>query len=166
MFIDEPTLQVYGQSTYITLSKEKLIEDINAVVHAVRDAGAVAGIHSCGCTDWSILLESDADIVSFDAFNYFNSLELYDSELKGFLSRGGSLAWGLVPTSENVLRLNARGLVDLYERQIDALLNKGIDYDLLKTRTLITPSCGAGNLSIMVSEKVYGLTAEISSFLA
>lgn len=166
VFIDEPTLHVYGQSTYITLSRDKIIEDINDVVHAIKDAGALAGIHSCGSTEWSIPLESDADIVGFDAFNYFTSLELYFSELNSFLSRGGSLAWGLIPTSEKILNLRAEDLADLYKRQIDTFQKKGANRDLLRRQTLITPSCGAGNLSIIVSEKVYSLTAEVSSLLA
>ena len=166
IFIDEPALHVYGQSSYITLTKEDVIEDINAVVQAIKDANAVAGIHSCAYTDWSILLESKADIVSFDAFSYFKSLKLFSSEVKSFLLRGGTFAWGLVPTSEEVLRLKAGDLVDLFKQQMDALVDKGISYDLLRNQILITPSCGAGNLSIVASEKVYGLTAEVSNLLA
>lgn len=165
IFIDEPALYAYGLSTHITLKKENILQDIDAVIDAIHGAGAKAGIHSCSRTDWSILLESKADIVSFDAYGYFDSLGPYNTEVRNFLSRGGALAWGLVPVSEEILNLKVVNLVEVLKRQINTLVAKGISYDLLKKQALITPSCGIANLGIPSAENVYNLTAEVSSYL-
>ncbi|MHB1419771.1 MAG: uroporphyrinogen decarboxylase/cobalamine-independent methonine synthase family protein [Bacillota bacterium] len=165
IFIDEPALYTSGLSTHITLKKENLIEEINTVIQAIHDAGALAGVHSCSRADWEILLESKSDIISFDAFSYFDSLALYSSGVNKFLSRGGTLAWGLIPTSESVMELTAMDLVSLFRRQVDTLVAKGISYDALLNKALITPSCGTGNLSGPIAEKIYALTAEVSNYL-
>jgi|Deesub1362A_J573_1020465.scaffolds.fasta_scaffold12279_2 hypothetical protein len=145
IFIDEPALYAYGLSTHITLKREELIKDINALVEAVRKAGALTGVYSCARTDWSILLESKTDVVSFDAYEYFDSLTLYGMEIEKVLLRNGSLAWGIVPASEKALELKA---IDLFRKLINSLVDKGIDHNLLINNALITPSCGTGTTSV------------------
>lgn len=165
LFIDEPGLYAYGLSTHITLKKEDLTHDINTVAEAIQGAGALAGVHVCARTDWSALLNSKVDILSFDAFNYFASLVLYGADVEKFLQRGGVLAWGLVPTSEQAMELEVGDLIEIFQRQANALLSKGIASNLLKKQVLITPSCGTGNLNLSVAEKVYALTAGVSEHL-
>lgn len=165
LFIDEPGLYAYGLSTHITIKKEDLIQDINALTEAIQGTGALVGVHACARTDWSVLLNSKVDIVSFDAFNYFDSLILYGADVKDFLQRGGVLAWGLVPTSEQVMELEVSNLIELYQQQADAIVSKGIDNNFLKRQVLITPSCGTGNLNLLVADKVYSLTAGVSEHL-
>lgn len=165
LFIDEPGLYAYGLSTHITLKKEDIIQDINSLTEAIQGAGALSGVHACARTDWSVLLNSKVDMVSFDAFNYFDSLILYGADVKEFLQQGGVLAWGLVPTSEQAMDLEVSNLFELYQRQANAIVAKGIDYNLLKKQVLMTPGCGTGNLSMPVAEKVYALTAGVSEHL-
>ena len=162
MFIDEPGLYAYGQSTFITLNKNEITEEFNEIIDAIHLAGGMAGIHVCASTDWSIILDSKADILNFDAFGYFTSMTLYIEELKTFLERGGIVAWGLVPTSEKVLDLKAEDLVTIFEQSIDSLVQKGISKERLLQQALITPSCGVGSCSVELAEKVYGLTMEVS----
>lgn len=165
LFIDEPGLYAYGLSTHITLKKEEILQDISALAEAIQGAGALAGVHVCARTDWSALLNSKVDIVSFDSFNYFDSLTLYAADVKEFLQRGGVLAWGLVPTSEQAMELEVSNLIEMYQRQTNAILSKGIDSNIFKKQVLITPSCGTGNLNLSVAEKVYTLTAGVSEHL-
>jgi len=132
---------------------------------AIQGAGALAGVHVCARTDWSALLNSKVDIVSLDAFNYFDSFMLYGSDVMEFLQRGGVLAWGLVPTSEQAMELEVSNLIEMYQRQANAVSSKGIDSNLFKKQVLITPSCGTGNLNLAVAEKVYTLVAGVSEYL-
>lgn len=162
VFIDEPGLYAYGQSTFVTLNKNEITDEFNEIVEAIHSAGGLAGIHVCASTDWSIILGSQADILNFDAFGYFTSLTLYIDELKTFLERGGILAWGLVPTSEKVLDLKVEELITNFEQSIDSLVQKGVPKERLRQQALITPSCGVGSCSVALAEKVYGLTLEVS----
>jgi hypothetical protein len=122
------------------------------------------GIHCCGNTDWSVLLSTNIDILSFDAYGYLGTLSLYPKELKAFLERGGILAWGIVPTSEAILREDSQSLVRRFKEGVEVLTKKGIDPSLFQ-RTILTPSCGTASLSIPLAERVCQMTAEVSKRL-
>ncbi|MFH1077407.1 MAG: hypothetical protein V1753_11375, partial [Pseudomonadota bacterium] len=98
LFIDEPGLAGFGSSAVIGVSKEEVQKLINEVIDQIHAAGGLAGVHVCGNTDWSILLDSPADIVSFDAYEYFERFILYAKDLKSFLEKEKILSWGIVPT--------------------------------------------------------------------
>lgn len=162
IFIDEPGLYAYGQSTHITLNKQEIIDELNIIVDIIHSSGGTAGIHVCASTDWGMLLESRIDILNFDAFEYFSTLSLYPEQIRSFLQRGGVLAWGIVPTSEKVLTYDADQLAQMLNGHIETLVGKGIDRDALCKQIMITPSCGVGTLKVETAKKVYRLTQELS----
>ena len=163
VFVDDPGLYASGQSTYITLKREEIITELNSIYEAIRGTGALAGTHSCAGLDWSILFESEVDIVSFDAFDYFTTVAGYIDEMKGFLNRGGSLAWGIVPTAaEKVNRLTVETLGELWQERVEYLVQKGIDRQLLLEQALITPSCGVGTVTMDTALKVHELTTGLA----
>jgi len=122
------------------------------------------GIHCCGNTDWSLLLSTNLNILSFDAYGYLETLSLYPKELRAFFERGGILAWGIVPTSEAIVKEDAESLVERFREGIKTLNKKGIDPILLQ-RAIITPSCGTASLPIHWAERACRLTAEVSKRL-
>ncbi len=160
IFFDEPGLSSYG-SAFSSLSREDVIESLDSCFKFLK---GLKGIHCCGNTDWSVLLSTQLDILSFDAYGYFENLLVYPREVENFLARGGILAWGIVPTSEEVEKEDVETLINRFRRGIDQLTKEGIDPILLK-RVILTPSCGTGSLSIPLSERVYRLTSEISKRL-
>lgn len=165
IFVDDPSLTAYGQSTYITLQREQIIAELNSIFAMIHQGGAVAGAHVCAGTDWSILFASELEVVNFDAYEYFSTVAAYPQEMKNYLERGGVLAWGIVPTSEKVAGEDAAGLLRLLDEQMNELAAKGIDRQMLLAQTLITPSCGTGTLSMELAKKIYRLTAAISAQL-
>ncbi|KLU65758.1 methionine synthase [Desulfosporosinus acididurans] len=162
IFIDEPGLYGYGQSTHITLNKQEIVDELNTIADMIHSAGGTAGIHVCASTDWGMLLESRIDILNFDAFEYFSTLSLYPDQIQHFLQREGVLAWGIVPTSEKVLAYDVDQLTQLLNSQIETLVGKGVDRDALRKQIMITPSCGVGTLTPDTAEKVYSVTKELS----
>jgi hypothetical protein len=80
------------------------------------------------------------------------------------LERGGILAWGLIPTSEDIQKEDARSLVKRFRIGVEILSKEGIDPVLLE-RAILTPSCGTASLSIPLAERVCHLTAEVSKRL-
>ncbi|MBO8128601.1 MAG: hypothetical protein H0Z39_05310 [Peptococcaceae bacterium] len=162
LFIDEPGISIYGQSTYITVTREMIMEDLNAIVGGIHAENALSGVHSCAAADWSILTESNTDIISFDAYEFFSSVVPYRNAINKFLERGGNLAWGIVPTSEKAFAEDSASLVARFE---DYQSQLGIDEKLLKKQALITPACGAGTLAPELTERIYNLTARVSALL-
>jgi hypothetical protein len=135
LFFDEPSLSSFG-SAFSSLNREEVIHSLNECFDAVK---GLKGIHCCGNTDWSVLLSTNLDILSFDAYGYLETLSLYPKELKAFLERGGILAWGIVPTSEAIIKEDAKSLIGHFKEGVEALSKKGIDRTLLE-RAILTPS--------------------------
>ena len=157
VFFDEPSLSSFG-SAFSGLNREDVILSLNECFKAVR---GLKGVHCCGNTDWSLLLSTDLDILSFDAYGYLDTLSLYPKEIRKFLERGGVLAWGIVPTNENVQKEDAWSLIERLKQGMEALSEKGIDRELLQ-QSILTPSCGAASLPIPLAEQVCRLTSEVS----
>ena len=165
IFLDEPSLLGFGSQTFITVSEEDIIRDINEVVAAIHDRGGLAGVHCEANTDWSLLMETDLDILDFDAYDHMQAITLYPAELRTFLERGGSLGWGIVPTLDREAAAveTIPSLLARFDRGVERLANKGFDRALLLRRALITPSCGAGGvLSEPLAERVLGLLRRLS----
>ncbi len=165
IFIDEPSLLGFGKHFFLTISREDVIKDLNEVTAMIHTFGGLAGVHCEENTDWSLLMETDLDILDFDAYDHLQGITLYPDELFAFLDRGGSLGWGIVPTLDRQAAAaeTVPSLLSRFEEGVDQLVGKGFDRELLLRRALITPSCGAGGvLDEPLAERVLGLLSELS----
>jgi len=158
--VDEPYLHSVG-SAFVSLSREQVVTLLEEVLGGISGLKAV---HCCGNTDWSIVLQTSLDILSFDAYNYAKTLALYPAEVEDFLNRGGVIAWGIVPNNEQDLaKETSASLGERLEEAMTLLSNKGISYDNIKSQCLITPSCGLGSISIEAATRALELTAAVSA---
>jgi methionine synthase II (cobalamin-independent) len=158
-FVDEPSLALIGASV-VALNRDEVIRDLEEVYSSIR---GLKGTHCCGNTDWSLLMSTSVNVISFDALNYAENLALFADDVKQFLNRGGALAWGIVPTvEEDIANATADSLVTRLESAMDLLTKKGIDRDLLYERALITPACGLGTVSVQAAERAFALTRQVS----
>lgn len=165
IFVDEPYLSSYGSAT-VPLSEADVVESLQVVIDAVREAGGVPGVHCCGNTDWSLLFATRAEIVSFDAFCYLDSMTLYPEALGTFLERGGALAWGVVPTEASLLAgHSADSLYALLREGFARVAASGVSPAALRASCLVTPSCGTGTLPVPVAERAVRLAAEVAARL-
>jgi len=139
-----------------------VVASLNEVIEAVHADGAFAGIHCCGNTEWSILIDAGVDIVNFDAFEYGKTIAMYADSVKAHLARGGMLAWGVVPTSKAIRQQTVETLETQLEAMMDNLAAQGIDKSLILEQAIITPSCGTGSLDPEDAEKVFALTNALS----
>ena len=162
IFVDEPYLQAYGSSSFVTLTKEKVINLLEEVFGGIS---GLKGVHCCGNTDWSVLLETSTDIVNFDAYNYAQSFSLYPAEVKRFLDGGGCIAWGIVPSDEEPLsRETVSSLKDRLEEAMAPFTRNGIRFRQLVEQGLLTPNCGLASLPAgEVVERALELLTELST---
>jgi hypothetical protein len=161
-FIDEPILSAFGSSTYLSVKREDVVSHLNEIVQAIHADRALAGIHCCGNTEWSIPIDAGVDIVSFDAFGFGETIAIYSDAVGAYLSSGGVLAWGVVPTSGAIREQTVDTLVDHFEKTMDHLAAKGIDKRLIVDRAMITPVCGTGGMEPADAKKVFEMTAALS----
>jgi len=164
-FIDEPILSAFGSSTYVSVKREDVVAMLAEVIDAVHADGGIAGIHCCGNTEWSILIDAGVDIVNFDAFEFGETIAMYPEQVKTHLNRGGFLAWGVVPTSKAIREQTVESLAAQLEKVMDNLAAKGIDKKMIAEQALIMPSCGTGSMDVQDAEKVFDLTSKLSKFM-
>lgn len=164
IFFDEPALAGFGSSEFISISKADVQSCFAEVIAQVQNRQGLAGIHVCANADWSLILESGADILSFDAFSYFDKLLLYSRELQDFLQKGGIIAWGIVPTLEpaDIEKESVDSLFSQFQDKLQQLQDAGLAKEKILERSLITPSCGTGSLSLEQARKVMQLTRDLS----
>ncbi|MDD3927764.1 MAG: hypothetical protein PHT33_14020, partial [bacterium] len=166
-FIDEPILSAFGSSTYVSVSREDVVAKLNEVIEVVHAEGALAGIHCCGNTEWSILIDAGVDIVNFDAFDFADTIALYPQAVKAHLEAGKFLAWGVVPTnSEKIRTQTVESMVAKFDAGVDNLAQaSGMDRDFIMQQAFITPSCGTGSLPVADAEMVFSLLGKTSAAL-
>jgi len=164
IFLDEPYMAVSGASTAsgILSSADKTVSLIEEVLGGI---GGIKGIHCCGNTDWSVLLGTSIDILSYDTYNYGESLTLYSSEVKKLLDRKGAIAWGIVPTdAEALVKETAASLKDRLEETMAPFTRNGIRFRQLIEQGLLTPSCGLATLgNEEAAARALELLAELSA---
>jgi methionine synthase II (cobalamin-independent) len=160
IFVDEPYMSTFG-SAYVSISREKVISLLEEVFGGIS---GLKGVHCCANTDWSVLLDTSADILSFDTYNYAESLTLYPAEVKRFLDRGGTIAWGIVPNEVGALdREVVASLKDRLEEAMAPFTRKGIPFKQLIKQSLLTPSCTLTPLSEEAAGHTLELLVELST---
>jgi hypothetical protein len=166
-FVDEPILSAFGSSTYVSVTRDDTVAKLGEVIEAVHAENALAGVHCCGNTEWSILIDSNVDIINFDAFDYGDTILLYPEAMKNYLKAGKALAFGIVPT--NSAKIHAV-TVDSLKEKFCALVEKlakvtGLEIPLICNQAFITPSCGTGSLPVADAELVFKTLHELSGKL-
>ncbi|HEY3323911.1 MAG TPA: hypothetical protein VGP72_25895 [Planctomycetota bacterium] len=166
-FVDEPILSAFGSSTYVSVQRGDVIAKLGEVIAAVHAEDALAGVHCCGNTEWSILVDAGVDILNFDAFQFGETIALYPEHMKKQLvERKNALAWGLIPTSAAIREETVAKRVEQFERLSDNLSKKaGIPKDVIAEQAFITPSCGTGSMQIQDAERVFKMLGETSQAL-
>ncbi|MAF85864.1 MAG: methionine synthase [Dehalococcoidales bacterium] len=160
IFVDEPYMAAFG-SVCVLLTRERIIELLDDVF---RGISGLKGVHCCGNTDWPILLDTSTDIISFDTYNYAQSLSLYPAEVKKFLDRKGTIAWGIVPNDEELLaKESVASLKDRLEEAMAPFTRKDIPFPQLIRQGLLTPSCGLASLA---NEEAVALVLELLTELS
>ena len=159
IFLDEPYMSSIG-SALVSIPREHVIELLEGAFDGIK---GLKGIHCCGNTDWSLILDTSVDIVSFDAYTYSHTIALYQEALEKFLDGGGILAWGIVPHEEKAV--NNEAVSTLLDRLTDAMAGierKGIKRNKIIEQSLLTPACGLGAVSEEVAEHTLSMLSELS----
>jgi len=159
VYIEEPIYSAHGTAAYLSVKSEDLLSTLSEVSTAIRAEGGMTGLHCCGNADWETVLASDIDILSFDAWGFAPTLAMYSGSIEAFLKRGGILAWGIVPTNEEIDDATERTIADKFETAVAEFVSRGVDKERLCRQSILTPSCGCGSLTVDQTEKVFALLA-------
>ena len=162
--LDEPYLCSFG-SAFVNVPRGDVIAAIDNAVEAIHREGALAGLHCCGNTDWSLVLSTGLDVINFDAYEYFQGLTLYPEDLRTFLLKGGILSWGIVPGSRASADLDPRALLAALDNRIEQLAAKGMDRAMIYRQSLLTPACGLATESVERADRAVDVLIELSDLV-
>jgi len=160
IFVDEPYLSAYG-SAFVAIDRDLVVNLLSETMAGIQ---GLVGVHCCGNTDWSILLETPMDILNFDAYGYAESLALYPEAVHAFLRRGGASAWGIVPALEEeaIWRESVASLTERLVAAMHLLVKKGVPLDDLLAACLVTTSCGMRGRTVAAAERALELVAGVA----
>ena len=137
MFVDEPGMQFLfsAMAGYGDIRAKADLDEFFAMVDRPR------GIHLCGNPDWDFLLGLDLDVLFLDIYTNAEIFSAYAKSIRKFLDRGGTIVWGIVPTGvEAFEKENFQSLVSQLENVWRVLRERGIDSDLLLSRSFLSPA--------------------------
>ncbi len=160
IFLDEPALAGFGSSSFVGVSKAEVEAVLREVSSEIEAAGGIPGVHVCANTEWDLLISSGIKIINFDAFDYLDRFLLYRDDLSSFLSSGGNVAWGIVPTLK-VEDLKTARAQELSRRLKEACESFDLPQKEILKKSLLTPSCGMGTLPEEMAPRALALLREV-----
>jgi methionine synthase II (cobalamin-independent) len=166
IFIDEPYLSGFG-SAFTPIQREEVIRLLKEVIVYLKSrTDILIGIHCCGNTDWSMIMETGIDIVNFDAFDYMDYFLLYRREIIKFLENSGTVAWGIVPTTSFTGKETMSSLKMQLEKGLNQFYEWGIDQRTVAERSILTPACGVGSIEADKAQRILELLSGLSRIMS
>ena len=164
VWVDEPGLEFLftGITGYASESARADLALFLSLLEGPR------GVHLCGNPDWDFLLQSEVDLISLDAYNNRDILAGYRSGLSRLLARGGSVAWGAVPTHTSQLEGEGpRNLARRLEGLWESLEGEGLEREAVAARSLLTPAtCCLVNPDLTATvERAFAVLEEVRDLL-
>ncbi len=162
IFLDEPYLSGFG-SAFTPIERNAVIDNLKVVIDYLREnSDTLIGIHCCGNTDWSMIVEAGPDIINFDAFEYMDYFLLYPDDIKRFLKEGGIIAWGIIPTANFTGKETVDELFSKLEQGLGRIHEWGIAPAMLAERSMLTPACGMGTMTPAHAKKTMEILSRLS----
>jgi hypothetical protein len=155
VFLDEPSLAIVDHPGF-PLPGHAVVDMLTAALASLHGAAAT-GIHCCGPTRWNLVLEAGPDILSLPV-PLAGGLD--PAAVGAFLSGGGWVAWGAIPTDAPV----SDDASFLWRRLLGVwsdLVRGGCPSLPLRERALVTPACGLAGHGPTQAERALALTAQL-----
>ncbi len=163
IFLDEPSLSAIG-SAFSSIQRQDVIDKLQTMISYIKGhSDCLVGIHCCGNTDWAMVMAAGPDIINFDAFEFMDHFLLYPDGIASFLQGGGTIAWGIVPTSGFTGDESEKELLKMIGEGIKKIKKTGISPQTVAERSIITPSCGMGSMTPVNARSAMNLLARLQN---
>ena len=170
VMLEEPML---GQFGLIKRQNEDITADLvtlylSRVIDKLREAGAIVGVQCLEKCDWTIPINAGVDIISFDAYNNPNNLNIISDVVAEFIRRGGYINWGIVPAMSESM---TKGLnINIVEKRLlvtmEGLILAGIPPKDIYKSAIVSTQGDVDKLPVIFAEKLIMLTIQLAKKLA
>ncbi len=136
---------------------------LRSVVLRIRKPGVFVGIHCCDEIPFSVLESIAPDLYFFDAHHGAGALA-EDACAHRFLTSGGQIAWGWIPTQDDLSHVDPQAIVDRWWNVTEKLSARGggMTAERMASSSLVTASCGLAGSSVVTCERSFALAAEVA----
>ena len=140
-----------------------VVAQLRAVVLRIRRPGVLVGLHCCDELPFAVLAAIAPDVLSFDA-HHGGGTFANDADARRFVAEGGHVAWGWVPTRDDLSGVSVDAVVDRWMGAAKRIAEAGDGVDLarIRCRSLVTATCGLAGSSEATCERSFVLAGEIS----
>ena len=149
------------------LTSENVISILSKIYQKIHDSGGFVGVQSFKKCNWQIPIDAGADLLSFDAYNNPNNLNVIAENIKNFIINGGLINWGIVPVmNENIIKsINLDFIENKFKKTVENLSNNGVPYDLLLKHSTVSVQGDLSKIPVLHAEKALILANQLSKKL-
>ena len=146
--------------------RDAVLDVLKNVILRVRRPGVLVGIHCCDEIPLSVVNEIEADLYSFDA-DHGGAVFAGHADGKRFVDEGGHVAWGWIPTLDDLSRIEADAVVGQWMDAAAALYPHDDHAPArVRARSLVTASCGLAGSSLATCARSFELARDVSAGFA
>ena len=158
--LDEPLLDALS-SPFCPLDED---EGHDKLARALAELRGPRGVCAAGRPAWDTLLTLPVDVIFFDAYEQSAGLVQAATLVASFLSGGGALGWGIVPTDTAAMaQERAETLARRFATTVEYLAAAGgLAPEQISGSSLISTSGGLGQLPAAQAVQAATLCAEVS----
>lgn len=146
------------------VTREVVINMYSKIIQKIKENGGLVGVQCFEKCDWQIPIEAGVDIISFDAYNNPNNLNIIAEKINNFLVGGGRINWGIVPVMNETM-VKSLTIDYLYKRfvsTVEGLVLAGASERLVYNRALVSVQGNLDGLPLIFAEKAMMLAIQLS----
>ena len=154
---EEPHLYRFGslKRQNSEINKDNITSLYTKLFSKIKKSGAYICVESFEKCNWQLVLEAGVDMISFDAYNNPNSLNIIAPRINDFLAQGGYINWAIIPaTNEKAIRnSNAENILSKFKKATETLAINGASLDAIYRNATISIQGNLSKLPILFAEK-------------
>lgn len=164
--LEEPLLYKIGdlKRENDDITKDTIVNMYSKTILKIKEYQASVVVQSFSKCDWSIPIEAGADIISFDAYNNPNNLNIIAEKVNNFLLNGGRINWAIVPThNENMVKsLKIDDVLSRFVKTVEGLVLSGVSDKLAYSRAIVSIQGNVDHLPVIFAEKAMIIANQLS----
>ena len=166
IILEEPLLYKIGdiKRENEDVTRDVIINMFSKVISKIHEYDGLVGIQCFEKCDWKIPIDSGVDLISFDAYNNPNNLNIMPEKINEYLVRGGRINWAIVPVmNETIVKsLSVEYIYDRFIKTIEGLINAGTSEKLTYNRATISIQGDINSLPLIFAEKALIVANQVS----
>ena len=166
IILEEPLLYKIGdiKRENEDVTRDVIINMFSKVISKIHEYEGLVGIQCFEKCDWKIPIDSGVDLISFDAYNNPNNLNIMPEKINEYLVRGGRINWAIVPVmNETIVKsLSVEYIYDRFIKTIEGLIVAGTSEKLTYNRATISIQGDINSLPLIFAEKALIVANQVS----